>query len=277
MLNEIFNYRISALLLSFAAICAAIPIYSVPKYEHYWAGPKPIVVLLEGDGLPKFVLYEDGTVIFGQRPNTSKQLRYKKLMPTEFADVKQHLQPTLNSSDLRRSYNLAPSATDQMTTSIYLNINDRTCIVSLYGDPTGKIYAPTTTRRNPKATDVLPSEVAELHKYLLAYRPKKSRVWAPKYIEVELARYEDAPYASIVWPRKWPDLTSDCAFDHRAKKMAIQYSIIMNGDQIEPLEKFLSKRKVMGAVEMNGKKWSVYYRPIVPSEPIWQSNIWPKE
>ena len=83
-----------------------------------------------------------------------------------------------------------------------------------------------------------------------------------------LWNYDYAPEESIHWPKDWPSLASDRAF-----KWKDSYSIILDGTELQRLQKLLESRKERGALEVDGKKWAVSYRFVFPSEPIWRKAL----
>jgi hypothetical protein len=241
---------------------------------HPYAGPEPVAVLLGrnpwtpfipgGGYIPELVVYADRSIIFKRQSAARESVRTKKLTEKEFVSFVQSIRPLIDFKDLRRDYNLAPGITDQGVTQLYLKLEGRVTLVTIYGAIDAGHSAPYTRRGNEKP-DVLPDLLKQTLTNLFSVDYRKTDRWRPRYLEVDLSPYEYAPYDSIYWPKHWPGLDSP-----RTIKSGAGYLIFMDGDQEKPLEKFLRTRKEKGAVVIDRKKWAVYSRPVIPSEPLWR-------
>jgi hypothetical protein len=74
--------------------------------------------------------------------------------------------------------------------------------------------------------------------------------------------------APISWPSDWPALDSDHAIAHGHDGM---YSIFLDAKELPALKRLLKPIEKGGAMLLAGKKWSVDYRPVIPSEPTWRA------
>jgi hypothetical protein len=158
-------------------------------------------------------------------------------------------------------------ATDQPEAEFYVRLDDRESALRIYGlrqpdKKPRKLGAPVDESTFP------PAEIFEAHKFLWSLNYADSLPWKPKFIEVMIWPYEYAPDRSIIWPKDWPDLKSDRIF-----KRGESYSIFMDGEMLDDVDKFLRMRKERGAVEISGKKWAVSVRLVFPSEPVWRAAL----
>ena len=111
----------------------------------------------------------------------------------------------------------------------------------------------------------LPDQLCQLYHYLLTVDFTETRLWKPAYVEAMIWPLDDAPDGLIQWPKTWPDLNSD-----RAVQRKSGYSIFLDGSMRDELKDFLAGEKEKGAVEIDGRKWTVASRPVFPSEPVWR-------
>jgi hypothetical protein len=121
------------------------------------------------------------------------------------------------------------------------------------------------SRKTMPNLNAMPEVIWDLYGYLSQADFTESRPWHSPYLEVMLWPYDYAPETSLPWPKDWPDLDSPRAFPR-----GNGYSIFLDGSQEHALIDFLAKRSPNGAVEISGKKWTVAWRPVFPSEPVWR-------
>jgi hypothetical protein len=107
-----------------------------------------------------------------------------------------------------------------------------------------------------------------LHQFLTQFDVPGAYEWEPAYIEVFIWPYEYAPEESIAWPNDWPGLNSEMTFPY-----GDSYSIFLEREKLSALKEFLGTRKERGAVEIEGKKWAAWWRPVFPSEPVWRRAL----
>jgi len=221
-----------------------------------------------GADTPRMAAYEDGTVIFIRTSGKSATYQSKNLSATELSNLKKQLAPTLALNDLKSFYNLRPYVTDQPEAMFYIRDGQRELTTRVYGLTAGEKPTPHTISRDKREADAVPDELMELHKFLCAVDYSDSKEWTPPYLEVMIWPYEYAPDKSIKWPKDWPGLDSK-----RSIKRGDSYSIFLDGKVLPELLKFLKTRKEKGAVEIEGKKWAVSFRPVFPSEPVWRKAM----
>ena len=239
-----------------------------------FAGPKPIVILIQSDpwamvigsDTPRVAIYENGDVMFVKTVNDRLVYHHVLLDKEGLEKVRKQIRPVLGIKELKPWYNMRPNVTDQPKAMFYLRDGDREVATSVYGLMAAgtKLPAYTEFPGGPKPTNP-PDELLELHKWLCKMDYPDSKEWTPKYVEVMLSDYSYAPEASIQWPKEWPSLNSD-----RAIKRGHSYSIFLDGSLLPKLREFLATQKEKGAVEIEGKKMAASYRFTFPGEPAWR-------
>jgi len=237
-------------------------------------GPQPIVVLIQSDpwlmvvgsDTPMLAIYDDGQVIYLRRDGEGIPTYVcKQLTQQELERTKKELAASGDFSAIKAHYNLAPNVTDMPETKIYLSLNSRTTVTSVYGLMAPKTQLPAYTVMPANQTPApLPESLRSLYDYLVGLKFADAKPWQPAYIEVMAWGYSYAPDKSIHWPKEWPGLESPDTI-----KRGDAYSIFLPGADIAKLRSFLNTRKEKGAVEIGGKKWAVAYRYAFPSEPVW--------
>jgi hypothetical protein len=237
-------------------------------------GPQPIAVLIQtdpwlmviGSDTPMLTIYDDGQVIYLRRGEEGTPLYVcKQLTQEELEGTKKELAAFGDFSAIKAYYNLAPNITDMPETKIYLSLNSKTMVTSVYGLMATKTQLPAyTVMPGIQTPATLPDSLRNLYDYLVRLKFVGAKPWQPTYIEVMVWGYSYAPDKSIHWPKEWPRLESPDTI-----KRGDAYSIFLPGADIAKLRSFLNTRKEKGAVEIGGKKWAVAYRYAFPSEPVW--------
>lgn len=214
------------------------------------ADAAPVIVYIEtdpwamviGSDSPRFVLYDDGTVIY----RTDAGYQAVTLAPADRATLaaKVKLAGT-------KDYTQYTNVTDQPS-SIIIDFRDMLAVVA-YG-------ATSRHRKRGDAGDRLLAMITLLREY----RSPDAAPWEPEAIEVMIWPYEYAPEASIIWPAEWPGL------DHAATvPRGDGYSLFVPTRDKDALLAFLETRKARGAVEIGGRKWAVSLRTPLPGEARW--------
>lgn len=238
MLGRLFTALIALLL--------AAPAFANPPA----ADAAPVIVYIEtdpwamviGSDSPRFVLYDDGTVIYrsdaGYRAVTLTAADSAALAAkVGLAGIKDYTEYT--------------KVTDQPS-SIIIDFRDQLAVVA-YG-------ATSRHRQRGDAGDRLLGMITLLREY----QNPKAEAWEPEAIEVMIWPYEYAPEASIIWPAEWPGL------DHPATvERGDSYSLFIPIRNKDALLAFLETRKARGAVEIGGRKWAVSLRTPLPQEARW--------
>jgi hypothetical protein len=214
-----------------------------------------------GSDTPKFVLYEDGQVIQLVKLSESRTAYYWKQLSKH--DLALLVSKVKGCGPFPRKVSriVLSEATDMPETNFFVDLDGVPFVTSVYGlswSGDGEVPA-----RKPGVN--LPKEVRELHNLLASVNFPGSQEWQPKYVEAMVWPYDYAQEASIIWPNDWPSLDSSQAFKRRES-----YSIFLPGAELPRLTEFLKGRKEKGAVEIDGKKWSVAIRSTFPSEPVWR-------
>jgi len=247
--------------LSLTAVCSA-------KDFEPFAGPQPMAVLLQekpwapimGAETPRIVIYSNGDIIYSRGSGDDQVYFYAEMSYPVLARVTDHLTPLTNVTNLKPRYSVT-GATDQGAALFYLHVNGKEVVTSVYG------LRPEDDNGGPKARSLskLPPELRELYHYLLTVDFSESRPWHSAYAEAMIFPVEDTSGGVLHWPKAWPDLKSD-----RVIKRKEGYSIFLDGSMHDELKSFLSNEKKDGAVEIDGRNWSVASRSVFPSEPVWR-------
>ncbi len=235
-----------------------------------FAGPKPIAVMLQENPLatvmgaetPRIAIYENGDVIYSRdgTPQKTGTYFYAELGVPALSAVIDQVKPVVDLKELKPMYNLSDD-TNQGAVLFYLRVDNREVVTSVYG------LHPQDDRDSFRVRTIskLPDQLRQLYHYLLTVDFTETRLWKPTYVEAMLFPFDDASDGLIQWPKAWPDLKSD-----RAVQRKSGYSIFLDGSMRDELKDFLAGEKEKGAVEIDGKKWTVASRPVFPSEPIWR-------
>jgi hypothetical protein len=257
-------------ILSLLVACTCVNALDIDPFK----GPKPVAVLIHtnpwlmviGSDTPMVTIYDDGQVIYLKREKDKRPtLLQKKITLDELTKVKKKLSAFGDYSKLKRYYDLAPHVTDQPETKIYLNLDGKTSVTSVYALMVCDTKLPaTTTLGGKQKPDELPKTIRDLHAYLTSLHFADAKPWEPPYVEVMIWRYDYAPDESIHWPKDWPSLESP-----NTLKRGDSYSIFLPGKELPKLHDFLKTQKKKGAVEIEGKKWAVSFRYAFSSEPVW--------
>lgn len=238
-------------------------------------GPQPVAVFIQtgpwgaaiGAGAPRVAVYENGEAIFAKKLNGRIVIHHVLLGQQELDEIRQRVSPIL-AFGLRSSYDLAPNVTDQPSAMFYLRGNGREMATRVYGlSESGNLPSPATMFGGRRQPTIPPQYLLELHSWLCKFDHPGSQEWAPKYIEVMLSGYSNAP-SSIQWPNDWPSLDSN-----RAIKRGDDYSIFLDGTSLPQLMEFLKEGKGRTAVDVDGKSFAISHRFTFPSEPVWQNAL----
>lgn len=217
-----------------------------PRPTEPYAGTDPLVVVIErnpwlmvmGSDTPRFVLYDDGTVIY-----TTEMRKYLtvKLTSEELEAAKKDFLPPDYYMNLRESQFSISSFTDMPTNVFYFSRQEKKKAFSVYG---------------VMKHDRLPSEIADLkgiYERATTYTHPLAQEWVPKYIEVMITP-GILPGLPPDWPEGWPTLDDTLTWNRGSG-----YSIFLPSSKLKELTDYLTKRK----------KERVHYRYAFPSEPIW--------
>jgi len=248
-------------LISFTTVCSA-------KDFEPFEGFKPVAVLVQeytgaavmGAETPRVAIYENGGVIYfrGDSAHNQGAYFYAELGFPALSTVISQLKTVTDLKGLKSSYSVT-NGTDQGRALFYLRADNAEVVTSVYGlRPQDK-----DTKELPAGR--IPNELRQLYHYLVTADFTESRPWRPAYVEAMIWPLDDAFDGLIHWPKTWPDLNSD-----RAIKRKNGFSIFLDGSMRDDLKNFLAGEKEKGAVEIDGRKWTVASRPVFPSEPVWR-------
>ncbi len=236
----------------------------------------PVLAMMElnpwlmvlGSDSATFVLYDDGRVIY--------RAHHADGSPGDYVTVTlkdEERRALLKDLDLGRLVALPPyttvtNATDMPTTTLITFPTGKARAVSVYGllDPDQKHQVLGWTTMEGEPEPPAPSPVfLDLYRRLHGFsRPDATR-WTPPVLEVMVWDYDYAPGARP-WPAGWPDLTSAAA--QPAEKAVGR--IFVDGRDQDALLAFLRTLGEREAVLMNGKKFGIGVRPVVPGEDLWR-------
>ncbi|MNK13981.1 hypothetical protein D3C87_320750 [compost metagenome] len=219
------------------------------------AGAEPLLVLVEydpwamviGSDTPKFVLYDDGVVIYRKDDGHHTA----RLSPDEMATFRASLRPEALSR-LAGSYALTEN-TDQPTTDILLRSGSTYARISIYGSLSSLTVGP-----------ALPTEILDTYERLIAFERRDAVPWRPEKVEVMIWPYEYAPDESIIWPAGWPGITHV-----DTQQRGENYSLYISASEYLKLREFLGTRRSRGAVLIDGRKWAAQVRLPFPKEDRW--------
>jgi len=240
-----------------------------------FAGPRPLAVFIQsepwarvrGADLPRFILYEDQTVIYARQHDEGFRYHTAKLDAKPFMELRAKFSQYAKRFPRSATYDVAPNSTDQPRALFCFRSGDRYTTTTVYGLQAAgtkpAAHSQFDAERNPK---VPPRQLLELHKLCSSYQAPHARPWQPRYVEVMLWPYEHAVEKSIIWPANWPSLRSD-----RAMRRGEDYSLFLDATQLPVLQKFLASQMEKGAIEVDRRKWSATWRYVFPSEPVWRA------
>jgi hypothetical protein len=257
-----------------AALCLA-PFGATAEFNPY-EGAKPLAVFIQtdpwamviGSDTPRVAIYENGEVIFLRKVNDRWALFHVTLDKPALEKVRKQLKPFLGLKKLKPFYDVAPNVTDQPQAIFWVRDGDREAATSVYGLMAEGTQLPAYTTMHGEVTpDVPPDELLKLHRWLSKLDYDGAQEWTPKYIEVMLWDFSRAT-GSERWPKEWPGLSSE-----RAIRRGQSYSIFLDGALLPKLRELLASLDMRDALEVDGKKMSVSYRFVFPSEPVWRKGL----
>lgn len=210
--------------------------------------------MVVGSDSPTFILYEDGTTIFWDA--IQKEYRFTILDQVKVRNEIDALKGLLN---LESSYSLS-NWTDQPTQVLSFKLGNDIKKISIYGD----------LRKKKEVREKVPGLLLSKYDHFIAYATSEAKIWNPQYLEVMIWAYDYAPEKSIVWPEKWPDINYKST-----RKRGDSYSIYLPYSEKENYKAFIATRSEKGAVEINGKKWTVSTRIPFPHEIALNKSLQP--
>jgi len=202
-----------------------------------------------GSDSPTFALYSDGTVLFRRQQDYG----LAKLKPAELHDLSKAFAGS-ELAALAGRYR-ATSWSDQPDNDLLLYDRKVPLYITVYG-----------SLNDMKVRAKVPGTVLAAFDRLRNFSVRNARPWLPSEVEVMIWPYEHAPDPSIVWPERWPTLSSP-----KARRRGDSYSIFIPSSELPALRSFLAGRRERGAVEIDGRKWSASIRLPFPHEALWMA------
>jgi hypothetical protein len=238
------------------------------------AEPKPVLMVMErdpwalviGSDSPKFVLYDNGMLIYlRDPPNFDEPFVTRRV--ANWASFQKEL-VSFDLSKASNHYELS-AATDQISTIIWTPGKT----VGIYGDwrkprvsrRESNTEMKAISEREKKMWESLPSEIRQTLLRIEEQRTVKGSNWLPEKIEVMFWPYDYAPDESILWPEDWPGLY---AKDTRMRKKD-SFSVYLPSEKLTELRRFFRTRKEKGAVLIDGRKMADELRFPFPGEEAW--------
>ncbi|MCK5727353.1 MAG: hypothetical protein KAH22_11075 [Thiotrichaceae bacterium] len=225
---------------------------------------KPVAIMYErnpwlmviGSDSPIFVAYDSGQVIWWKPSESAdKTVKGRKkgtYYTTQLTDegYKELLDKLKTVGMLDEYYELA-KVTDQPTIELYFK-----------GEKSGQSIAVYGSLEDKKVLENAPKGFVTIYEYMAKFKRDEAKEWTPEFIEVMVWSYEHAEDASVTWPEGWPDIKSKTT----RKRGESSYSLYLPYAKQQALDDFRKTITEKGAVEMNGKKWSIATRIPFPYE-----------
>jgi hypothetical protein len=209
-------------------------------------------------GIPKFLLYSDGSLMIEDQHSKSR-LVVAHLSKQELRDTIKRLSAQDAFWLLLPDYKLT-TWSDQPLHVITVRLPGRKAVcVSVYGD----LRPGTQTERAP------PVVFTEFIAALAGVTPAKMAPWDPGYVEIIWSDYDYAPDKSLSWPKEWPGL--DSSLGRPWKGDLIKAVLVFPSSHLAELDAFFAQRPERGAVLINGKKMSGHYRWPLRGEKKWST------
>lgn len=223
---------------------------------------QPLVVLMEfdpwnmvlGSDSPRFVLYDNGRVIFIRRDKMGDfEFATSQLDEDDFEELREAFAVGEDFYALDEYYDLL-LPTDQPNNFIHVwdeELGEKS--VGVYGD----------LRNDEEARGMAPEAFLDLYDQIVAYDNDLAVTWHPAKFEVMVWPYETS--GATEWPRSWPDLEDPTTVEHGGVT-----SIYLD---IELLDTFYELAEdASGAFRINGETYSVSVRYPFPAEEFWMGE-----
>ncbi|MGH7410886.1 MAG: hypothetical protein ACREJ6_07510 [Candidatus Methylomirabilis sp.] len=192
-----------------------------------------------------------------------------RLAGKEFERLRGELAPTDFFMKLKSFYELAPNVTDQPAAEIYLAQEGRAKLVTVVGiKPKGYKSPAFAVLPSDRRPDSVPTEFRRLYDAMSAFDRVGGAIWKPEFLLVKIWPFDHAKEPPLPWPTGWPDL-NDARTEHHDQI----YLLYFSADLEEPLKKFLAERGSTRPALINGRKWSVMYRYVLPGMSAWEQAL----
>lgn len=232
--------------------------------------PTPVLVLLElnpglmviNSDVPSFALYADGAVLYAVREKDGEptgDLRHGRLSRSALDQFLASLH--LDSlASLNNSYSSSYS-TDQRTNVIVWWSGNHRHQVSIYGPVLGvpSSSAGWTITASPAA-------FVDVYQRLLSFQLPNSEPYVPQVVEAMFTPFEYSKSLSQTWPETWPGFDSPGAKRPTATDAG---KIFLNGSCWSTLVEYERLLGQKGSVVLDGHKYSLGSRYVMPNEKAW--------
>jgi hypothetical protein len=222
--------------------------FGKPIFWYQVSDPWSMFMGAEG---PLFILYNSGKILFWK----NGAYHFTQLDEDEKSQIISDLNLTdtlFNKSRYFNATNPDPNgfimATDNPSYTVSVN-RDSLVRISVYGYISSKEY-----RKR------FPSQIRQIHDFILNFETDKSYEWVPDKIEVMLSDYSNSPDIPIKWPSNWPDINSSDTRKHGENVI----SIYLDKKHFGQLKRLMKKRREKQAFDINGKKYYIGYRFPIP-------------
>jgi hypothetical protein len=212
--------------------------------------------------MPRFVLYENGQLIYGIVENERIVYYEVFLSKNEIDDIFIELNIPENELFEKNSVNAVSTwITDQSTTLLIINKKYQK-IISIYG----------SLSQMDEKQKKFHIELLNIYDAIISYRNQHAKEWIPDYIEFSVSEWARAEYTSD-WPDNFPDLFSSntIKFDDRSYMLFIPkelYSEFM--DYIIKMAEKQNRHIDRETITINGKKMLFGYKIPLPNIKYWR-------
>jgi hypothetical protein len=224
-----------------------------------------------GSDSPKFVLYEDGTLIFDKCREAdnpySCSYRTVKFSSNEIADILEKLRSTA-------FYSFADKYVPDMSNSVVSDLTTRVLVMRRQDGNYKKIwtYGTLTGGKSGFAAEGVPAALIDIVEFAASYDSSKAVDLDPEYFEVIFEPYYDDSSKNIKWPKNLPGLTDPKTITH--KKYG-RLSMLLDSSLFKPVIQIAKKQRRSGsAILLNSKRWKLAeIRLPFPSESVWLGDF----
>ena len=267
-----------AISLPVTAAAARPGIMAESQCEGPYLGPMPLAVLFVhtfvqydwGSHIPRFVLYEDGHVIFA-RCDAWKTCSYYDAMlsPAELDHWMAELAATQAFRLLQPMYEPV-DISDLNIYELFLPVGGRLRSV--------RVYALNHPGARPcggdaSSKDCVPSEFVRYYELITAFDAPQAKPWLPDWLSVYLEDAGDylspeelAKRSAVRWPGRLPHNIEDAGWSPHILVPAKHWSLV---DRMEKAERQAPKF----GIEIAGARWLISEaRPVFPSACLWESR-----
>jgi len=216
--------------------------------------------------MPKFVLYENGQLIYGVVEN-DKVIYYKiTLSNEEIGNLFEELEIPKNKYFDKNNINAVSTwITDQRGTVLMINGNYQK-IITTYG----------SLGRMDESKKKYHKKLLAIYNNIINYRNENAEVWMPDFIEFVLWEYKGVRVQNA---NEWPDIFPDLDSSNTIKLDEGRYMLFINRDLYDELMDYLIKISEQSSKHINfetimisGKNMIFGYKFPLPNIKYWRIN-----